>query len=74
MIGSRGHSRRCSLRSRASTWPGGRANGNEAIRLVTTLELDVTTMDIDMPVTDGVEATRAIMESFFAAPIIVLTG
>jgi two-component system NarL family response regulator len=53
----------------------GRArNGNEAIRLITTLRPEVITMDVDMPVTDGVEATRAIMRTLFATPIIVLTG
>src|SRR6266545_5428187 len=53
----------------------GRArNGNEAIRLITTLRPEVITMDVDMPVTDGVEATRAIMRTMFATPIIVLTG
>jgi two-component system NarL family response regulator len=53
----------------------GRArNGNEAIRLITTLRPEVITMDVDMPVTDGIEATRAIMHTMFATPIIVLTG
>jgi DNA-binding NarL/FixJ family response regulator len=36
------------------------ANGEEAVQRVLLLRPDVVTMDIDMPVVDGVEATRQI--------------
>lgn len=40
---------------------GGAANGQEAIELVKQLKPDVVTMDIEMPVMDGITAVRHIM-------------
>jgi two-component system chemotaxis response regulator CheB len=40
---------------------GGAANGREAVDMVTELKPDVVTMDIEMPVMDGISAVREIM-------------
>jgi CheY-like chemotaxis protein len=52
----------------------GRAvNGDEAVRRTAELMPDVITMDIDMPVIDGVEATRMIAH-YFKVPVVLLTA
>ena len=48
-------------------------NGAEAVALAKTLKPDLITMDIRMPVMDGIAATQAIMEDS-PAPILVLAG
>jgi two-component system, chemotaxis family, protein-glutamate methylesterase/glutaminase len=53
---------------------GWAANGAEAFAQVQTLRPDVITMDIDMPVLDGVEAIRLITAHNPAIPILLLTG
>jgi CheY-like chemotaxis protein len=53
---------------------GWASNGVEAISLVNARGPDVVTMDVQMPVMDGVAATRAICESFPDTPVVVLTG
>ncbi|QZY57296.1 chemotaxis-specific protein-glutamate methyltransferase CheB [Crassaminicella profunda] len=48
-------------------------NGEEAIKFIEKNKPDIITMDISMPVMDGFEATRRIMETN-PIPIIVITG
>ena len=52
---------------------GEAAGGEEAVALTTQLEPDVVLMDIKMPGTNGIEATRRIMQTNPAARVVVLT-
>lgn len=52
---------------------GEAGDGAEAVRLTSTLKPDVVLMDVRMPVLDGIEATRRIVEADPAARIIILT-
>ncbi len=46
-------------------------NGQECIEQVMVLKPDVITMDIHMPVMDGIEATKSIMENFPTSILVV---
>jgi len=53
----------------------GRArNGRDAVELSERLELDAVVMDIEMPVLDGVEATRLLREALPSLPIVAVSG
>ncbi|MBI9045413.1 MAG: response regulator transcription factor [Anaerolineaceae bacterium] len=53
---------------------GEASNGEEAVLLFSEIQPDVVLMDMIMPVMDGVEATRKIMQEFPGSHIIALTS
>lgn len=52
---------------------GNASNGQEAIRLVAELDPDVVTMDIEMPVLDGISAVKEIMK-IHPVPVIMFSS
>jgi DNA-binding NarL/FixJ family response regulator len=53
---------------------GEAANGEEAVRLVTTLNPDVAILDIAMPVLDGIEVTRRIKATSPSTAVLILSN
>jgi CheY-like chemotaxis protein len=53
----------------------GRArNGREAVEIAGRVQIDAIVMDIEMPVLDGVEATRQLQEQQPEVPVIAISG
>ena len=53
----------------------GRAhNGKEAVSLAARVKPDAVVMDIEMPVLDGVAATRALRERWPGLPVVAVSG
>ena len=50
------------------------ANGREAVELAATVEFDAAVIDVEMPVMDGVEATRRLREQSPDLPIVAISG
>jgi DNA-binding NarL/FixJ family response regulator len=53
---------------------GEACNGRECIELAHTLQPDAVVVDIEMPLMDGVEATRALRASAPMLPIVAISG
>jgi DNA-binding NarL/FixJ family response regulator len=53
---------------------GSARNGKEAVRLALELQPDAVLMDLEMPVLDGIEATRVIREEQPQTAVLVLTS
>jgi CheY-like chemotaxis protein len=49
-------------------------NGQEALELAAATTLDAVVMDIEMPVVDGIEATRRLQEQSPGLPIVAISG
>jgi two-component system nitrate/nitrite response regulator NarL len=49
-------------------------NGHDAVELAERLPVDVVVMDIEMPVCDGVEATRRLQETAPGVQVVAISG
>jgi DNA-binding NarL/FixJ family response regulator len=49
-------------------------NGRDAVKLAERLRVDVVVMDIEMPVCDGIEATRLLQENVPELPVVAISG
>jgi len=53
----------------------GRAtNGRDAVALAQRLEVDAVVMDIELPLLDGIEATRLLLEAHPGLPVVAISG
>jgi two-component system, NarL family, nitrate/nitrite response regulator NarL len=52
---------------------GEASNGQEAVRIASELKPDIVFMDFTMPVMDGLEASRQILQSFPDMPIVMFS-
>ena len=53
---------------------GRAANGRDAVSLASRVKPDAVVMDIEMPVLDGVEATRQLRERWPGLPVVAISG
>lgn len=49
-------------------------NGREAVELTKRLSPDLVVMDIEMPLVDGIEATRLLREAVPHLPVVAISG
>jgi DNA-binding NarL/FixJ family response regulator len=49
-------------------------NGDEAVDLVSRLDVDAVVMDIEMPVVDGVQATKRLKRLVPELPVVAISG
>ncbi len=67
------HGLRQTLRDHGFDVVGEASNGRAGVELALELRPDVVVMDLDMPLMNGIEATRAIVKAEPAARILMLT-
>jgi DNA-binding NarL/FixJ family response regulator len=53
---------------------GNAMNGAQAVEITRSLKPDVVTLDLEMPVMSGIEATRQILALPDAPPIVIVSG